>query len=165
MKSGESNALYFVRIEFQEVNNTETFTDTVDWEIFTLKLKRLKNFRVVRFSQFLFIREIFLTVDDCNIDERLASSWHLVYYQVSGEPGIARCSCRSDIYPMECELARNFYTDHRHVILFFSCLIFEVDLDRKIILTAKFSRSAVTNSVLSAEGLGANKVRSSTYIS
>ena len=25
------------------------------------------------------------------MDERLESSWRLVYYQVSGEPGIARC--------------------------------------------------------------------------
>ena len=40
----------------------------------------------------------FLTVDDCNIDERLESSWRLVYYQVLGGPGIACCSRRSDIY-------------------------------------------------------------------
>ena len=75
------------------MNNTETFTDTIDWEIFTLKLKRVKKFRVVRFSQFRFIREIFLTVNDYNMDERLESSWHLVYYQVSEEPEIACCSC------------------------------------------------------------------------
>jgi len=31
--------------------------------------------------------------------------WLLVYYQVSGEPGIARCSRRSDIYLGECGLA------------------------------------------------------------
>ena len=34
-------------------------------------------------------------------------------------------------------------TGHRHVILFFACLIFAVGLDREIILTAKFSRSMV----------------------
>jgi len=48
----------------------------------------------------------FLMVDYCNMDERLESSWRLVYYQVSGEPGIARCSCRSDIYLVECGLER-----------------------------------------------------------
>ena len=67
--------------------------------------------------------------------------------------------------PWSVDLHASLYTGHRCVILFFGCLIFEVDLDRKIILTAKFSRSAITNSVLSAEGLGANKARSSTYIS
>ena len=70
---------------------------TVDREIFTLKIIRVKNFRVVKFSRSRSIREIFLTVDDCNINERLESSWRLVYYQVSGEPGIACCSRRSDI--------------------------------------------------------------------
>ena len=70
---------------------------TVDREIFTLKIIRVKNFRVVKFSRSCSIREIFLTVDDCNMNERLKSSWRLVYYQVSGEPGIAPCSRRSDI--------------------------------------------------------------------
>ena len=70
---------------------------TVDREIITLKIIRVKNFRVVKFSRSRSIREICLTVDDCNMDERLESSWRLVYYQVSGEPGIARCSRRSDI--------------------------------------------------------------------
>ena len=65
---------------------------TVDREIFTLKIIRVKNFRVVKFSRFRSIREIFLTVDYCNMDERLESSWRLVYYQVSGEPEIVRCS-------------------------------------------------------------------------
>ena len=36
----------------------------------------------------------------------LESLWLLVYYQVSGEPGIGRCSHRSDIYLGECGLAR-----------------------------------------------------------
>ena len=44
---------------------------TVEWEIFTLKIIRMKSFRVVKFSQFRLIREYFLTVDDCNMDERL----------------------------------------------------------------------------------------------
>ena len=71
---------------------------TVDREIFVLKIIRVKNFRVVKFSRFRSIREIFLTVDYCNMDERLESSYRLAYYHVSGEPGIARCSRRSDIY-------------------------------------------------------------------
>ena len=79
---------------------------TVDWEMFTLKIICVKNFRVVKFSRFHSIHEIFLTVDYCNMDERLESSWRLVYYQVSGAPGIARCSRRSDIYLVECGLAR-----------------------------------------------------------
>ena len=71
-----------------------------------LKIIHLKNFCIVNFLQFRSIREIFLAVDSCNMDERLESSWHLVYYQVSGEPGIAGCSRRSDIYLGECGLAR-----------------------------------------------------------
>ena len=39
------------------------------------------------------------------MDKSLESSWHSVYFQVSGEPGIARCSRRSDIYLGECGLA------------------------------------------------------------
>ena len=33
------------------------------------------------------------------MDECQESSWRLVYYQVSGEPGITGCSRRSDFYP------------------------------------------------------------------
>ena len=44
-------------------------------------------------------------VDDCNMNEHLESSWHLVYYRVSGEPGIAGYSRQSDIYLRECGLA------------------------------------------------------------
>ena len=33
-------------------------------------------------------------VDGCNMDERLESFWRLVYYQASGEQGIAGCSRR-----------------------------------------------------------------------
>ena len=79
---------------------------TVDREIFALKIIRVKIFRVDKFSRFRSIREISFTVDDCNMDERLESLWILVNYQVSGEPGIARCSRLSDIYLGECGLAR-----------------------------------------------------------
>ena len=79
---------------------------TVDQEIFTLEIIQAKIFRVDKFSRFRSIREIFLTVDDGNMDERLESLWLLVYYQVSGEPKIARCSHQSDIYLGECGLAR-----------------------------------------------------------
>ena len=40
------------------------------------------------------------------------------------------------------DLRASLFTDHCHVILFFGYLIFAVDLDREIILTAKFSRSS-----------------------
>ena len=63
------------------------------------------------------IREI-LTIDDCNMDERLESSLHLVYYQVSGEPGIACCSCRLDNYSTSgsVDLHASLFTDHCRVI-------------------------------------------------
>ena len=44
---------------------------TVDRETFTLKIIHMKNFRVIKFSRFRSIREIFLTVDDCSMDKRL----------------------------------------------------------------------------------------------
>ena len=47
---------------------------TIDWEIFMLKIIRVKNFRVVKFSRSRSIRGNFLTVDDCNMDEHLESS-------------------------------------------------------------------------------------------
>ena len=50
------------------------FTCTVDQEILTLKIIHVKNVRVVKFSRFRSIREIFLTVDDYNMDECLESS-------------------------------------------------------------------------------------------
>ena len=37
---------------------------TVDREIFALKIIRVKNFCVIKFSRFCSIREFFLTVDD-----------------------------------------------------------------------------------------------------
>ena len=86
--------------------------------MFALKIIRVKNFRVIK----IFAVSFFLTVDDCSMDERLESSWRLVYYQVSEEPGITGCSRRSDIYLGECGLARaSLFTDHSRVILFFAC--------------------------------------------
>ena len=45
------------------------------------------------------------------MEERLEQSQHLIYYQVSGEPGISGCkavtvrnSCQSDIYLTKCGL-------------------------------------------------------------
>ena len=97
---------------------------TVDWETVTLKIIHMKNFRVIKFSRFRSIHEIFLMVDDCSMDKRPESSWCLVYYQVSGEPGIACCSHWLDIYLGECGLACASFTDHRRVILFFCALNF-----------------------------------------
>ena len=65
----------------------------------------VKNFVLFKFSWFRLIRDIFLTVDNCNMDEHLESSWCLVYYKVSGEPGITGYGRRSDIYFGECGLA------------------------------------------------------------
>ena len=70
----------------------------------------MKNFRVVKFLRSRSIREIFLMVGYCNMDERLESNWHLVYYQVSGDPGIARCSCRLDIYLGSVDLCAQAYS-------------------------------------------------------
>ena len=65
--------------------------DTVDREIFALQIIHVKIFRGVKFSWFCSICKNFLAVDDYNVDECLESFWCLVYYQVSGEPGIAGC--------------------------------------------------------------------------
>ena len=87
-----------------------------------LKIIRVKIFRVVKFSQFRSIREIFLAVADYNMDKRLESSYRLVYYRVSGEPGIAGCSRRSGIYPNECGLAcASLFIDRHRVSLIFAC--------------------------------------------
>ena len=44
------------------------------------------------------------------MDERLESSYCLVYYWVSGEPGIAGCSHRLDIYRGEVDLHMQAYS-------------------------------------------------------
>ena len=87
---------------------------TVDREIFALKIIRMKIFRVDKFLRFRSIREIYLTVADCNMDERLESLWLLVYYQVSGKPGIVRCSHRSG----SVDLRASLFTEYRCVIYF-----------------------------------------------
>ena len=56
-----------------ELGNMITYS-TIDREIFMLKIIRMKNFRVVKFLRFRSIREIFLTVDDYNMDKHLESS-------------------------------------------------------------------------------------------
>ena len=61
------------------------------------------------------------------MDEHLERSSCLVYYQVSGEPGIAGYSCRSDICLGGMDLRA----------------IFAVCLDCEIILTAKFSQKGL----------------------
>ena len=71
-----------------------------------------------------FVRSVkfFLTVADYNMDERLESSYRLVYYRVSGEPGIAGCSRRLDIYPGECGLVRaSLFIDRHSISLIFTC--------------------------------------------
>ena len=83
---------------------------TLDREIFTLKIIHIKKFCVEKFSQFHSIREIFLTVNGYNMEEDLESSDCLVYYQISGEPGITGCSYRSDIYLGGCGLRAHAYS-------------------------------------------------------
>ena len=51
-----------------------------DWEIFTLKIICVKNFRVVKFSRFGLICEIFLTVEDRWVPWEFLE--HLVFYQI-----------------------------------------------------------------------------------
>ena len=80
----------------------------------------MKNFRVIKFSRFCSICEIFLTVDDRNTDEILESSWHLVYttrYQESqGLLGVV--FNRTFMGPAECGHVANLFTDHRCIIIF-----------------------------------------------
>ena len=70
-----------------------------------LKIICKKIFVLLNFRGFVLSMNFFLTTNDYNMDECLESSYRLVYYRVSGEPGIAGCSRRSDIYPGECGLA------------------------------------------------------------
>ena len=87
-----------------------------------LKIIRVKNFRVIKFSWFRSICEIFLTVDDCNMDELLESSWRLVYttrYQES--QGLLAVVFDRTFNSGNVDLRANLFTDHRRVILFFAC--------------------------------------------
>ena len=61
-------------------------SSTVDREIFTLKIIHVKIFMVVNFCSSFDLRVVGYNVDEC-----LESSLCLVYYHVSGEPGIAGC--------------------------------------------------------------------------
>ena len=92
---------------------------TVDLEIFTLKIICMKIFCVIKFSRF---RSICKTVDDCNMDELLESSWRLVHttrYQES-QGSLAVVFDRT-FTPGNVDLRANLFTDHRRVILFFAC--------------------------------------------
>ena len=130
----------------------------VVWEIFTLKIICVKNFCGVKFSWFCSIHEIFLKVDDCNMNKRLENSWRLVYYQLSGEPGITGCSHRSDIYLGECGLAcTSLFIDHC-CFFFFS----HVKFSRWI---SKFSRSTVDTSSTSQWALLSVVVQYVTFTS
>ena len=82
-----------------------------------------------------------------DMDEHLESSWHLVCYQVSGESGIARCVIDIGHSPHGVWTCKLIHWSSLHS-LFFACLIFAFDLDHKIILTAKFSRSTVMLSLI-----------------
>ena len=57
------------------------------------------------------------------------------------------------------DLHTSFFTNHRHVILFFACEIFVVVLNHKINLTAKFSRSTVLNVKHEQRGIPPRHVR------
>ena len=75
---------------------------------------------VLNFRGFTRSREIFLTVDCYNSDKRLERSERLVYNEVLGEPGIASCSHRSDIYMYlgGVDFRARLFIDHHCVILF-----------------------------------------------
>ena len=66
--------MYMLKWFHQSKFFTRQGKNTVDREIFALKIIRVKNFRVFKFSRFRSIRDVLLTVDDCNMDERLESS-------------------------------------------------------------------------------------------
>ena len=94
-------------------------SDTVDREIFALKIIRVKIFRVDKFSRFRSIREIFFTVGDCNMDERLESLWLLVYYQVYQENrGLLAVVIDRTFTSRSVDLRASLFTDHRRVIYF-----------------------------------------------
>ena len=81
----------------------------------------MKNFRVVKFSQFVLIREIFLAVDYCNLDERLESSGRLVYYQVSESQGSLTVVVDWTFTLWSVDLRASLFIDRCHVSLIFAC--------------------------------------------
>ena len=70
--------------------------NTVNWEIFTLKISCVKNFHGVKFLWFCSIREIFFNGWRWGVPGVFLP--FIVYHEVLGEPGIASCSHRLDIY-------------------------------------------------------------------
>ena len=122
---------------------------TIDWDIFMLIIIRVKIFRGVKFLQFAQSATFF------NSGQLHCGRTFLVFSLL---PGIRRArywesqvsldvySPRLDIYLGGCRLARTFIHEsspRKFFFFFFSCLIFMVGLNRKIILRAKFSRSTV----------------------
>ena len=82
----------------------------------------MKNFRVIKFSRFCSIREIFLAVDDCNMDKLLESSWRLVYTTRYHESqGLLAVVFDRAFTSGNVDLHANLFIDHRCVILFFAC--------------------------------------------
>ena len=84
-----------------------------------MKINLHENFLCIKFSRFRSIRK---TVDDCNMDELLESSWRLVYttrYQES-QGSLAVVFDRTFTLG-NVDLRANLFTDHRRVILFFAC--------------------------------------------
>ena len=62
----------------------------------------------------------FLRVDDCNMDELLESSWHLVTrYQES--QGLLAVFFNQTFTLGNVDLGANLFIDHRRIILFFAC--------------------------------------------
>ena len=108
-----------------------------------LKIIRVKIFHVVKFSQSRSIREIFLTVDNCNMDKRLKSSWGLSTTRYQESQGSLTVVVNRTFNLGSVNLRASLFTDHRRVILFLVCLIFAFGLDCEIILTVKFSQSTV----------------------
>ena len=51
----------------------------------------IKNNSCKTYSRFLLVCKFFSMVDCYNMDEHLECSYHLIYYQVSGELGITGC--------------------------------------------------------------------------
>ena len=112
-----------------------------------LKNNSHENFRVVKFCGFVPTVKFFLTVDYCNIPLTTiwTSAWRVpgvqstTRYQES--QGSLAVVVDQTFTSWSVDLRASLFTDNRCVILFFACLIFAVDPDRKIILTVKFSRS------------------------
>jgi len=94
---------------------------TVDWEYFVLKITRVIIVRVDKFLRFRSIREIFLTVDDCNMDECLESLWLLVYYQYQESQGLLAVVIDWTFISGSLDLHASLFTEHR-CIIYFSCV-------------------------------------------